>query len=252
MLRGAARRRHDEDEPGTLLLTELAQSTELLLLSPIGDQVLAELLRTLRDDRAVFDLALNGFVGACKRTGQDEPYGRPLVLDWYTRATAERPEAARATAEMWRAALGGRVHTGPALDVPRRWVLAADRDPAAEWALAALLPALVTSAPEHRRIDHLLRTMPGEDGARPPPAAGRLLTVLPPADRPAASLSRWCSPAWPPPCTGCRSCHDPAAAAATVSPATPLTTGGPKRRRAATPYRMAALRSLTPYWLYGP
>ncbi|MFE3142259.1 hypothetical protein [Streptomyces scopuliridis] len=149
-------------------------------LPPVGDQVLAELLRTLRDDRAVFDLALNGFVGACKRTGQDEPYGRPLVLDWYTRATAERPEAARAIAEMWRAALGDRVHTGPALDVLRRWVLAADRDPAAEWALAALLPALVTSAPEHPRIDHLLRTMPGEDGAPPPPAAGRLLTVLPP------------------------------------------------------------------------
>ncbi|MFC9426330.1 hypothetical protein [Streptomyces sp. NPDC056987] len=179
-LRGAARRQQGKDEPDELLLAELAQSTELLLLSPVGDHVLAELLRTLRDDRAVLDLALNGFVGACKRTAQDEPYGRPLVLDWYAQATTERPEAARAIAELWRAALGDRGHTGPALDVLRRWVLAADRDPAAERALAALLPALVTSAPEHRRLDHLLRTMPGEDGAPPPPAAGRLLTVLPP------------------------------------------------------------------------
>ncbi|MFE9885280.1 hypothetical protein [Streptomyces scopuliridis] len=117
---------------------------------------------------------------APRHAGRPSAPVSPLVLDRYTRATVERPEAARAVAEMWRAALGDRVHTGPALDVLRRRVLAADRDPAAEWALAALLPALVTSAPEHRRIDHLLRTMPGEDGAPPPPAAGRLLTVLAP------------------------------------------------------------------------
>ncbi|MFE9405333.1 hypothetical protein ACFYNY_26965 [Streptomyces sp. NPDC006530] len=179
-LRGAARRQHDDEEPDGLLVAELAQSVELLLLSPAVDQVLAELVRTLHDDRAVFDLAVEGFLGACRRTRDDEPYGAPLLLDDYARATIQRPAACHLMVELWRASLGDRVHTGSALDVLRRWVLIADRDAATEWALSALLPALVTSGPEHRRLDHLLRTMPGEDGAPPPPTASRLLTVLPP------------------------------------------------------------------------
>ncbi|MFE3181607.1 hypothetical protein ACFXKR_12100 [Streptomyces violascens] len=179
-LRGAARRQHVEEAPDTLLIGELAQAVELLLLSPAGDEVLTDLVRTLHDDRSVFDLALDGFLGACGRTRDDEPYGAPLVLDGYAQLTAQQPDVTHPVAELWRAALGDRVHTGAALKVMRHWVLTADRDPATEWALAALLPALVTSGPEHRRLDHLLRTMPGEDGAGPPPVTSRLLTVLPP------------------------------------------------------------------------
>ena len=61
----------------------------------------------------------------------------------------------------------------------REWVLIADRATATEWALAALLPRLVTTPAEHDRLSHLLRTMPGEDGDPPPDVAARLLTVLP-------------------------------------------------------------------------
>ncbi|OKK05935.1 hypothetical protein AMK26_07505 [Streptomyces sp. CB03234] len=175
-LRAAARHQHDPDE---LLTAELAESVELLLLSPAGDRVLSELIRTLHDDRPVLDLALSGFVGACRHTETDERYGRPLVLHWYARAATERGPAAQHIAALWRTALGDRVHTRYALDVLHRWVLAAEREQSVEWELAALLPALVTTASEHQRLDHLLRTRPGEDGAPPPPVAGRLLTVLP-------------------------------------------------------------------------
>ena len=60
------------------------------------------------------------------------------------------------------------------------WVLIADRATATEWALAALLPRLVTTSAEHERLSHLLRTMPGEDGKPPPEVSTRLLAVLPP------------------------------------------------------------------------
>ncbi|MEU4351435.1 hypothetical protein [Streptomyces sp. NPDC023838] len=180
-LRGAARRQHDRDEPQELLIAELAESVELLILSPADDQVLADLYRTLHDDRAVFDLALRGFLSACKRTEQDEPYGSPLVLDRYTRALQEGSPAAGHIAALWRAALRDPDHTRQALEVLRRWVLIAEHSPdTTEWALAALLPALTGSTSEYQRLDHLLRTMPGEDGAAPPLVASRLRTVLSP------------------------------------------------------------------------
>jgi hypothetical protein len=59
-------------------------------------------------------------------------------------------------------------------------VLTADRSQAAEWALAALLPQLVTTPAEGQRLSHLLRTMRGKNGAPPPEVAARLLTTLPP------------------------------------------------------------------------
>ncbi|MER5358325.1 hypothetical protein [Streptomyces sp. NPDC002785] len=179
-LRAAARRQSDEVEPDERLAAELAQSVQLLILSPTGDEVLSELSRKLRDDRAVFNLAVSGFTGACARTEQDEPYGRPLILHWYAQATHGHDPAAEHIAGLWRAALGDLAHTQDALKVLRHWVLTAEHDTDCEWALAALLPALAESGPEHQRLTHLLRTMPGEDGAPPPPVASRLLTVLPP------------------------------------------------------------------------
>ncbi|WP_181798681.1 hypothetical protein, partial [Streptomyces sp. WELS2] len=65
-------------------------------------------------------------------------------------------------------------------DALGKWVLIADRSPGTEWALAALLPQLVTTPTEYQRLSHLLRTMPGRDGAPPPRVAARLLTTLPP------------------------------------------------------------------------
>ncbi|MFD1273747.1 hypothetical protein ACFQ51_24745 [Streptomyces kaempferi] len=146
---------------------------------PASDLVLTELLGRLDDDRAVHDLTLGGFVNACRRTEDDERYGTPLVLGWYARAATEGAAAAHGIPALWRAALADPRATRHALDVLREWVLIADRTPATEWALAALLPALVTTSAEHQRLSHLLRTMPGEDGAPPPLVAARLLTTLP-------------------------------------------------------------------------
>ncbi|MFJ5813521.1 hypothetical protein ACIQGT_06310 [Streptomyces sp. NPDC093108] len=178
-LRAAARHQAGQPEPDTDLSGQLAESVELLLLSPAGEDVLAGLLRTLHDDRSVTDLALGGFMSACHRTEQDERHGQPLVLSWYARASEARTPAAPGIVELWRTALGSRDHTRDSLDVLRRWVLSADHDPGTEWALAALLTSLVTTPSEHQRLSHLLRTMPGEDGTDPPPVAGRLLAVLP-------------------------------------------------------------------------
>ncbi|WP_328763390.1 hypothetical protein [Streptomyces sp. NBC_00272] len=170
-LRVAARRDGNDEA----MLVELAQAVELLLLSDARDEVLAELLRTRDDDRAAVDLAIDGFLRACRHTEDDEPYGRPLVLDWYAGTATERPRSARGIAELWRAALG-RLQNQDALDLLHDWVVAADRDDGAEWALAALLPALVTGADERDRLLHLLRF--GGHGVVPA-AAERLLTVLP-------------------------------------------------------------------------
>ncbi|KUJ69951.1 hypothetical protein ACZ90_06165 [Streptomyces albus subsp. albus] len=179
-LRETVRNQYTDDrDPDESLLREAAASVELLLLSTAGDQVLGELLRTLDDGPPVRALALGGFVSACRQTERDETHGCPLVLGWYARATAEQPSAAHDISALWRTALADRDHTRTALDVLRMWVRIADRDPEAEWALAALLRTLVTSATERQRLDHLLRTMPGEDGAPSPAAASRLRAVLP-------------------------------------------------------------------------
>ena len=180
-LRGAVRRLYEDapDDIGGELARELAEAVELLLLSSASDVVLGELRDHLDDDRAVRDLALGGFVGACRRTEDDERYGTPLVLGWYARAATEGGPAAQGVPFLWRHALADPRTTRHALDVLRAWVLIADRSTAVEWALAALLPTLVTTAAEHQRLSHLLRTMPGEDGDPPPPVAARLLTTLP-------------------------------------------------------------------------
>ncbi|NEC89786.1 DUF2863 family protein [Streptomyces sp. SID12501] len=158
---------------------ELREAVALLLLSEAGDRVLAELRLHLPDDRAVHDLTVGGFVSACRHTQDDERYGHPLVLGWYARSATERSAAAQGIPFLWRAALGDPNETRHALDVLREWVLVADRSTTTEWALAALLPALVTTPAEYQRLGHLLRTMPGEDGAQPPAVAARLVTTLP-------------------------------------------------------------------------
>ncbi|WP_262063993.1 hypothetical protein [Streptomyces sp. STR69] len=179
-LRKAVRRLYDNDQDLDLEIgRELAEAVGLLLLSSAEERVLGELRQHLDDDRAVRDLTLAGFVNACERTEGDERYGMPLVLDWYARAVATGSASAYGIPYLWRAALADLRTTRPALDVLRAWVLIADRATATEWALAALLPALVATPEDHQRLSHLLRTMSGEDGKPPPQVAARLLTTLP-------------------------------------------------------------------------
>ncbi|WP_406459088.1 hypothetical protein OH768_31020 [Streptomyces sp. NBC_01622] len=179
-LRKAVRRLYDNDQDLDLEIgRELAEAVGLLLLSSAEERVLAELRQHLDDDRAVRDLTLAGFVNACGRTEGDERYGMPLVLDWYARAVAAGSASAYGIPYLWRAALADLRTTRPALDVLKAWVLIADRATATEWALAALLPALVATPEDHQRLSHLLRTMSGEDGKPPPQVAARLLTTLP-------------------------------------------------------------------------
>jgi hypothetical protein len=184
-LRDAARRLYaDLDDPDAFdleMVGELSDAVALLLLSPAHDQVLAELRHHLDDDHAVHALTLGGFVNACRRQEEEnDRSSRPTVLAWYADAATEGRQAAYGIPFLWRTALGDRDTTRPALDVLRDWVLIADRSTATEWALAALLPQLVTTPTEYQRLSHLLRTMPGEDGDPPPKVAAHLLTTLPP------------------------------------------------------------------------
>ncbi|GAA2248855.1 hypothetical protein GCM10010232_40320 [Streptomyces amakusaensis] len=182
-LRGAARSFYanvaEGRDPDPLMASELGESIALLLLSEADEEVLSELRRTIDDDPAVHGLALGGFLSGCRHTEDAERYGMPMLLARYARAAAEGSPVAADIAALWRASLSDRHYTRTALERMRDWVLTAQRSEAAEWALAALLPALVTETAEAQRLAHLLRTMPSEDGTDPPPVAARLLTVLP-------------------------------------------------------------------------
>ncbi|BFO14465.1 hypothetical protein SHKM778_08530 [Streptomyces sp. KM77-8] len=171
----------DPDDFDREMARELTQAVELLLLSPAEAEVLTDLRSRLDDEPAVRDLSLDGFISACRHTEGDERYGTPLVLRWYARAaTDDDRTVAEGIAHLWQEALGDPRHTGSALVALGDWVLAADRSTTNEWALAALLPRLVTSPTEYQRLSHLLRTLPGEDGSPPPEVAARLLSTLPP------------------------------------------------------------------------
>ncbi|NUS26145.1 MAG: hypothetical protein HOV92_18240 [Streptomyces sp.] len=168
-----------EDDLDELMVEQLAQSVDLLLLSPARDEVLAELLARFDDDRPAHVLAVDGFLSACEHRKEDQRYGQPLLLEWYAVSAAHAGRAAAEIAKLWREALDDRRSTRAALQRLADWIRAADLDPATEWALASLLPALVTTSAEKQRLSHLLRTLHGEDGARAPAVAARLLTVLP-------------------------------------------------------------------------
>ncbi|MFE9728397.1 hypothetical protein ACFYQ5_33675 [Streptomyces sp. NPDC005794] len=165
-------------------IDELASSVALLLLSPAGGQVLAEMGTWLGDEPALRDLALRAFLYACAHPEDDDPTSPPAtapLLEWYAQAAAARAPQARDLVGLWTAALRDRHHTDGALAVLRTWTWSADRSPRAATALAALLPDLVETETDRRRLAHLLRTMPAEDGGTAPPrVAGRLLAVVDP------------------------------------------------------------------------
>ncbi|MFJ8214430.1 hypothetical protein [Streptomyces sp. NPDC096033] len=175
-LRVQARKQYDRGDPGGLK-TEIAQSVELLLLSDEAEDVLSEVLRTLDDHRSVFQISVDGFLRACLHSAEEEP-DLPLVLRTYRQARLDGAPASHGIPRLWRAALGDPEFTTKALDVLRGWVLAADRDDATSWALADLLPKLADDATARQRIEHLLRTVRGDDGGPRPAAADDLLTAL--------------------------------------------------------------------------
>ncbi|MGF1235776.1 hypothetical protein ACQSME_00755 [Streptomyces sp. 2-6] len=156
----------------------LTESAALLLSGGPGrrrGEVLSEFVRLLyQDTAAVRDLALGAFVRACDNAEDG------ALVGWYAESGMYEADAAGDLATLWRTALNDRAHTRPALDALHTWVYVAGRRADAARALELLLPALVVTADDRKRLDHELRTLRAEDGRRPP-LAEHLLTVLHPA-----------------------------------------------------------------------
>ncbi|MFF3193734.1 hypothetical protein [Streptomyces misionensis] len=171
----AARARIDASSPAEQ--DHLTESAALLLSAgQRREEVLAEFVRLLqRDTPAARDLALAAFARACDNDEEG------ALVGWYAETGMYRQDAARDLATLWRAALNDRTHTRAALTALRTWVHVATRRTDAATALELLLPALVVSADDRKRLDHELRTMRAQDGGPRPPLAEHLLTVLHPA-----------------------------------------------------------------------
>ncbi|RSS79649.1 hypothetical protein [Streptomyces sp. WAC06614] len=175
-LRVQARKQYPAPHP--LLADELVQSVEVLLLSEAAPRVMAEVLRTLDDHRAVHDLCLIGFLRACGHA-EEQPGSHPLVLRQFIQARSAGTPPAEGIPLLWRRALGDRALTSAALEMLSAWVRAAGTDPRTESALGVLLPELVRDTTEFHRVRHLLLTVRGEDGGPRPAVADRLSALLP-------------------------------------------------------------------------
>ncbi|WP_406348129.1 hypothetical protein OHA44_15140 [Streptomyces sp. NBC_00144] len=169
----AARARAEDSSPAES--RNLTESTALLLSGGNRGEMLAELVRLLQDTAPVRGLALAAFVRACESDEEGS------LVDWYAESGSYDAGPARDLAMLWRTALGDRAHTKAALDALRTWLYAGERRPDAGQALTLLLPGLVTTAADHGRLDHLLRTLRSADGSpERPRIADRLLSVLNP------------------------------------------------------------------------
>ncbi|WP_405888002.1 hypothetical protein OG762_17930 [Streptomyces sp. NBC_01136] len=170
----AARARADNSSPAEA--TNLIESTALLLSVGLRrGEMLSELVRLLHHDTpAVRALALGAFVRACDNAEEG------ALVEWYADTGMYEADSARDLATLWRTALGDRAHTRGALNALHTWVYVAERRPDAAQALELLLPALVVTADDHKRLSHELRTLRPLDGGPRPPLADRLLTLLHP------------------------------------------------------------------------
>ncbi|MGV9990118.1 hypothetical protein [Streptomyces sp. NPDC003374] len=157
----------------------LTESAALLLSGGPGrrrGETLAEFVRLLYQDApAVRELALAAFVRACDNAEDG------ALVGWYAESGMYEADTARDLATLWRTALRDRAHTRAALNALHTWVHVAGRRADAAHALELLLPALVVTADDRKRLDHELRTLRAEDGGPRPPLADHLLTVLHPA-----------------------------------------------------------------------
>ncbi|WP_051371438.1 hypothetical protein [Streptomyces sp. 142MFCol3.1] len=155
----------------------LVESTALLLsVGARRGEMLSELVRLLHHDTpSVRALALGAFVRACDN-GEEG-----ALVEWYADTGMYEADSARDLATLWRTALGDRAHTRAALNALHTWVHVAERRTDAAQALEFLLPALVVTADDHRRLSHELLALRAPDGGPRPPIADRLLGVLVPS-----------------------------------------------------------------------
>ncbi|ARH94296.1 hypothetical protein [Streptomyces sp. MOE7] len=169
----AARTGDDEQEA-----QHIAESVALLLSDesvPVRSRLLRGLLEILRDGPSGRRLALHAFVLACTRADSR------LMLRWYAAAASAGPaEDAQQLSLLWRTALGDLGYTADALKALAGWTREANGDPQAERELAMLLPTLVGSDEERKRLDHMLLTLRVRRGSgdAPPAVANRLRGVL--------------------------------------------------------------------------
>ncbi|MEV8032794.1 hypothetical protein [Streptomyces sp. NPDC086182] len=155
----------------------LIDSTALLLsVGARRGEMLSELVRLLHHDTAsVRALALAAFVRACDNAEEG------ALVEWYADTGMYEVDSARDLATLWRTALGDRGHTRGALDALHTWVRLAERRADVAQALELLLPALVVTADDRRRLSHELVNLRAPDGGPRPPVADRLLGLLIPS-----------------------------------------------------------------------
>ncbi|AJE87052.1 LigA protein [Streptomyces albus] len=167
----AARTGDDEQEA-----QHIAESAALLLSdesAPVRSRVLRGLLELLRDGPSGRGLALHAFVLACTRA-EDR-----LLLRWYAEAaTTGATEEARRLSLLWQIVLDDLAYTADALKALSRWVLQAEDNPQVEGELVLLLPTLVGSVEDRKRLHHMLETVRGRRGDGPLAVADRLMAAL--------------------------------------------------------------------------
>ncbi|MFF1496476.1 hypothetical protein [Streptomyces sp. NPDC058304] len=142
---------------------------------------------------ATRDFVLRAMVHACGPTDGAAGMGRPLLLDLFARADP-RPGTdgavlRHALAALWRSVLNDAVCSASGLNTMRQWVRAAEDDRGAETALCELLPLLMVSSEDHRRLAYLLENLRGEGDSAPPPSVALRLRALVSAQREDAGTS---------------------------------------------------------------
>lgn len=171
-------------------LDELAQSASALMLAQLqladsGHRESAPLWSTLAEllqDRTTREFVLRTVLHASAVTDGPDGQGRPLLVDFH--AHAERTAGTcgallrQSQAALLRAALNDSWSTTAALENVRAWVRRAEDDPGVEEALAGLLPALVVSAEDRKRLVYLLENVRSAPGDQVVNAALRLAAEL--------------------------------------------------------------------------
>ncbi|MET7300218.1 hypothetical protein [Embleya sp. NPDC005575] len=137
----------------------------------------------LTREGATRKFVLHTVIHACGPTDGAPDTGRPLLLDLFARAksTPATPGAflRQSLAALWRSVLNDPMASASGLEAMRRWIRAADLDPDAERALAELLPMLVVSAEDAKRLVYLVDNLrDGETEQFPPAVAQRLRATL--------------------------------------------------------------------------
>ncbi|MFE3198463.1 HEAT repeat domain-containing protein [Embleya sp. NPDC059237] len=139
------------------------------------------LLVSLARGGATRKFVLRTVIHACAPTDDTPDAARPLLLDLFmrSRSTPQKPGTLlrQSLADLWRMVLNDPTSTEDAVAAMRGWIRAAEQDPEAEHALAELLPMLIVSTEDARRLVYLLENPRGGEGAQSPSAVARRLRV---------------------------------------------------------------------------